>query len=252
MQKWMQSTNTSLHCVSYLISYMYLSSPLEGEMATHSSIPAGKGPWTEDPGGLQSMGLQRVGHSHSYSHGHSSKTAQASHPSQMTVSYMIIQGRKTGYETEYSIANWQHIISISYDSIHTTMDMESKLNQYLSLQRSQLYLIPLRLFLNYIFCQRYNRPCKELKAKKPKSVFVVVSLLWTIGQWVWYLCFILVLLCFWGLYSCHLLSGCRRLKELQWDLAAVQWLNYMSWKICKTASLVNLEQHLLVLRSYFL
>ena len=51
------------------------------------------------------MGLQRVGHSHSYSHGHSSKIAQASHPSQMTVSYMIIQGRKTGYETEYSIAN---------------------------------------------------------------------------------------------------------------------------------------------------
>ena len=69
------------------------------------------------------------------------------------------------------------IISISYDSIHTTIDMESKLNQYLSLQRSQLYLIPLRLFLNYIFCKRYNRPCKELKAKKPKSVFVVVSLL---------------------------------------------------------------------------
>ena len=121
--------------------------------------------------------------------------------SQMTVSYMIIQGRKTGCETEYSIANWQHIISISYDSIsydsiHTTIDIESKLNQYLSLQRSQLYLIPLKLFLNYIFCQTYNRPWKELKAKKPKSVFVVFSLLWTVGQWVWYLCFILVLLCF--------------------------------------------------------
>ena len=79
MQKWMQSTNTSLHYVSYLISYMYLTSPFEGEMATHSSISAGKGPWTEEPGGLQSMGLQRVGHSHSHSHGHSSKIAQASH-----------------------------------------------------------------------------------------------------------------------------------------------------------------------------
>ena len=32
------------------------------EMATHSSIPAWKIPWTEEPGGLQSMGLQRVGH----------------------------------------------------------------------------------------------------------------------------------------------------------------------------------------------
>ena len=35
---------------------------LENEMATYSSILAWKIPWTEDPGGLQSMGLQRVGH----------------------------------------------------------------------------------------------------------------------------------------------------------------------------------------------
>ena len=33
---------------------------LEEEMATHSSILAWKIPWTEEPGGLQSMGLQRV------------------------------------------------------------------------------------------------------------------------------------------------------------------------------------------------
>ena len=37
--------------------------PLEKEMATHSSILAWKIPWTEGPGGLQSMGSQRVGHS---------------------------------------------------------------------------------------------------------------------------------------------------------------------------------------------
>ena len=36
--------------------------PLEKEMATHSSIHAQKIPWTEEPGGLQSMGSQRVGH----------------------------------------------------------------------------------------------------------------------------------------------------------------------------------------------
>ena len=36
--------------------------PLEKEMATHSSIHAWKIPWTKEPGGLQSMGLQRVGH----------------------------------------------------------------------------------------------------------------------------------------------------------------------------------------------
>ena len=34
--------------------------PLEKEMATHSSILAWKTPWTEEPGGLQSMGPQRV------------------------------------------------------------------------------------------------------------------------------------------------------------------------------------------------
>ena len=37
--------------------------PLEEEQATHSSILAWKIPWTEEPGGLQSMGLQRIGHS---------------------------------------------------------------------------------------------------------------------------------------------------------------------------------------------
>ena len=36
--------------------------PLEKEMATHSSILARRIPWTEEPGGLQSTGLQRVGH----------------------------------------------------------------------------------------------------------------------------------------------------------------------------------------------
>ena len=35
--------------------------PLEKEMATHFSILAWKVPWTEEPGGLQSMGSQRVG-----------------------------------------------------------------------------------------------------------------------------------------------------------------------------------------------
>ena len=36
--------------------------PLEKEMAIHSSILAWRIPWTKEPGGLQSMGLQRVGH----------------------------------------------------------------------------------------------------------------------------------------------------------------------------------------------
>ena len=36
--------------------------PLEKEMVTHFSTLAWKIPWTEKPGGLQSMGSQRVGH----------------------------------------------------------------------------------------------------------------------------------------------------------------------------------------------
>ena len=36
--------------------------PLEKEIKTHSSIHVWRIPWTEEPGGLQSMGLQRVGH----------------------------------------------------------------------------------------------------------------------------------------------------------------------------------------------
>ena len=37
--------------------------PLEKEIATHSSVLAWRIPWIEGPGGLQSMGSQRVGHS---------------------------------------------------------------------------------------------------------------------------------------------------------------------------------------------
>ena len=36
--------------------------PLEKEMATHSSTLAWKIPWMEEPGNLQSVGLQRIGH----------------------------------------------------------------------------------------------------------------------------------------------------------------------------------------------
>ena len=43
-------------------SILGFEDPLEKEMATHSSILAWKIPWTEEPGGLQSMGSQRVGH----------------------------------------------------------------------------------------------------------------------------------------------------------------------------------------------
>ena len=37
--------------------------PLKKEVVSYSSVLAWRSPWTEDPGGLQSVGSQRVGHS---------------------------------------------------------------------------------------------------------------------------------------------------------------------------------------------
>ena len=52
-------------CVSKLKKILFiiiLIGTVEKEMATHSSVLAWKISWTEEPGGLQSMGSQRVGH----------------------------------------------------------------------------------------------------------------------------------------------------------------------------------------------
>ena len=45
-----------------LVQSLGQDDPLEKEIATHSSILAWRIPWTEEPGGLQSMGSHRVGH----------------------------------------------------------------------------------------------------------------------------------------------------------------------------------------------
>ena len=50
-----------LHCRRQVRS-LGQEDPLEEEMATHSSILVWEIPWIEEPGGLQSMGLQRFGH----------------------------------------------------------------------------------------------------------------------------------------------------------------------------------------------
>ena len=44
------------------VQFLGQEDPLEKEMATHSSTLAWKIPWMEEPGRLQSLGLQRVGH----------------------------------------------------------------------------------------------------------------------------------------------------------------------------------------------
>ena len=44
------------------VSFLGWEDPLEKEIATYSSVLAWEIPWTEKPGGLQSMGSQRVGY----------------------------------------------------------------------------------------------------------------------------------------------------------------------------------------------
>ena len=44
------------------VRFLGWEDPLEEGMATHSSILVWRIPWTEEPGKLQSMGLQKVGH----------------------------------------------------------------------------------------------------------------------------------------------------------------------------------------------
>ena len=55
--------------------------PLKKEMATHSSILAWRIPWTEEPGRLQSMESQRVGHNLA-----TKQQKQTQHDDQLTVS----------------------------------------------------------------------------------------------------------------------------------------------------------------------
>ena len=57
-----QMVKASAYNVGDPVSILGWEDPLEKEMATHSSILAWKIPWTEEPGRLQSMGSQRVGH----------------------------------------------------------------------------------------------------------------------------------------------------------------------------------------------
>ena len=53
--------NASLQCIESNYYYVWLVDQAEKAMAPHSSTPAWKIPWMEEPGGLQSMGLLRVG-----------------------------------------------------------------------------------------------------------------------------------------------------------------------------------------------
>ena len=62
MAQWVKNPLEMLETQETQVRSLGWKDPLEKEMVTHSSTFAWKIPWTEEPGGLQSMGLQRVGH----------------------------------------------------------------------------------------------------------------------------------------------------------------------------------------------
>ena len=57
-----QTVKVSIYNVETWVRALGWEDPLEKEMAIHSSTIAWKIPWTEDPGRLQFVGSQRVGH----------------------------------------------------------------------------------------------------------------------------------------------------------------------------------------------
>ena len=54
------------------VRYLGWEDPLKEEMVTHSSVHGWRIPWTEEPGGPQSMESQRVGHDQRTNHHHHS------------------------------------------------------------------------------------------------------------------------------------------------------------------------------------
>ena len=62
MAQWVKNLPAMQEIQEMQVQFLGREDPLAKEMATHSRILAWKIPWTEEPGSLQSMGMQRVGH----------------------------------------------------------------------------------------------------------------------------------------------------------------------------------------------
>ena len=57
-----QLVNNLLAMQETQVRFLGQENPVEKEMATYSNILAWRSPWTEEPGGLHSIGSQRIGH----------------------------------------------------------------------------------------------------------------------------------------------------------------------------------------------
>ena len=111
--------------------------PPKEEMATHSSILVWRRPWTEEPGRLQSMGLQRV--RHDWAHTHTSKAQLL----QKSLKSRSSKGWGVGFELEISVSmrSWS-------DNILTLPTERTWLNDTLS----QWAHLGSRWLLTYCYC----------------------------------------------------------------------------------------------------
>ena len=68
LPRWLSGKELACQCRRTKVRSLGQEDPLEEEMATHCRILAWRIPWTAIPGGLQSMGSQRVGHDRAHTH----------------------------------------------------------------------------------------------------------------------------------------------------------------------------------------
>ena len=77
------------------VRFLALENPLKKEKATHTSIPAWEIPWTEEPGGLQSIGLQ-IGHDFATEH-QTTKQSRSQFQEEVLGASIV----KTNYNTQH-------------------------------------------------------------------------------------------------------------------------------------------------------
>ena len=112
--------------------------PLEEEMATHSRILTWKIPWTEEPGGLQFMGLQRVGHDWAHMHWYTTIFFSFYYAYPRNNLANAIKGTRLGDVWEHALKDCSNtlliILARIYSSVYSKACMNSFCNIPFSIQ----------------------------------------------------------------------------------------------------------------------
>ena len=97
------------------VRFLGWEDPLEKGMATHCSILAGKIPWTEEPGGLQSMGSQRVRHNEVTKHARTHIPHTHTHHTPFTNTHPICGHFFSTYHTHLTHTPYILLCSLFHD-----------------------------------------------------------------------------------------------------------------------------------------